>query len=383
MVMCRRLPLAIAVAGLGFAGSPAPAPASDCTRTSVGRTPLDDLGAGLDLGQFQGGLYPGGENAVPPTHAAEGLARAAAVRPVDASGQPSPGGRAVLLSIGMSNTSQEFCSASSVEPCDPWTSMGQAAVHPAVNREWLVIANGARGGQVASTWDSPTDPNYDFVRDARLAPKGVTEAQVQVLWIKQANPLPTVSLPAANADARQLEATLGDVVRAARVRYPNLAIAFLSSRIYAGYADTALNPEPYAYESGFSVKWLIEAQIEQMAGAGVDPIAGDLDFDSAAPWLAWGPYLWADGTTPRSDGLLWSCSDFEGDGTHPTQPGEEKVADLLLAFLLASPFATPWFRAPAAAPSASPAGLALLAGALLAAAAGARRGSRRGRRGRS
>ncbi len=34
-------------------------------------------------------------------------------------------------------------------------------------------------------------------------------------------------------------------------RFPNLRIAYLSSRIYAGYAKSALNPEPYAYESGF------------------------------------------------------------------------------------------------------------------------------------
>ena len=39
--------------------------------------------------------------------------------------------------------------------------------------------------------------------------------------------------------------------------------ATLSSRIYAGYAVTPLNPEPYAYESAFSVRGLIQ---QQMAG---------------------------------------------------------------------------------------------------------------------
>ena len=58
-----------------------------------------------------------------------------------------------------------------------------------------------------------------------------------------------------------------------------------------------MNPEPYAYESGFSMKWLIEAQINQMETGVIDPDAGDLDYDSGvAPWLAWGTYLWADGT---------------------------------------------------------------------------------------
>ena len=29
--------------------------------------------------------------------------------------------------------------------------------------------------------------------------------------------------------------------------------------------------------------------------------------------MAWGPYLWADGEVPRSDGLQWFCSDFASD----------------------------------------------------------------------
>jgi hypothetical protein len=320
--------------------------AAECDQTSVGLVPLTDLGAGTYLGRFQGGLYPGGANVAPPAHRSAGLARAQAVQPRDASGAPDADGAYVLLSIGMSNTTQEFCSQSSFEPCDPFTFMGQAAAHPAVDHGALVIANGARGGQAAQTWDDPADANYDRVRDEVLAPKGVTEAQVQVVWIKEATAQPTASLPAASANAYELEALLGDIARAVRARYPNVQMIFFSSRIYAGYASTTLNPEPYAYESGFSVKWLIEAQIAQMAGGGADEIAGDLDYGAGvAPWLGWGPYLWADGLVPRSDGLTWECSDFSADGTHPAPPGREKVGTMLLEFFLGSPFTRPWFRA--------------------------------------
>lgn len=45
-------------------------------------------------------------------------------------------------------------------------------------------------------------------------------------------------------------------------KFPNLRIACLSSRIYGGYATTHLNPEPYAYESAFVVRWLIQDQIK-------------------------------------------------------------------------------------------------------------------------
>jgi hypothetical protein len=312
--------------------------ASDCTVTSVGLTPLNDLGPGLYLGQFQGGLYPNGLNIPPPAHVNAGVSVASAIEPLDVSGVPDPDGRYVLMSLGMSNTTQEFGG-------QPWTFMEQAGADSRVNHAELAIANGALGGQVADLWDSPTDSNYDRVRDEVLAPQGLGELQVQALWIKLADRMPTVSLPAANADAYQLLGHLGNVCRSAKIRYPNVKVVVLSSRIYAGYASISLNPEPYAYETGFAVKWLIEAQIRQMAGGPIDPIAGDMDYDTVAPFVAWGPYLWADGMTPRSDGLTWACADLEDDGTHPAPSGEEKVADRLLGFMLNSPFTRPWFRA--------------------------------------
>ena len=227
---------------------------ADCTQTSVGTVPLDELGTGLYLGQLAGGLYPGGANVAPPAHLAAGRARARAIVPLNAAGEPDPTGRYVLLSIGMSNTTQEFCSASETYvACNSWTFMGQAAADATVDDEALVIVNGARGGQVASTWDAPTDSNYDFVRDSRLTPAGVAEQQVVAAWVKVANPTPSVGLPAANADAYTLLVRMGNIARALKSRYPNLQLAFFSSRVYAGYASTTLNPEPYAYESGFAV----------------------------------------------------------------------------------------------------------------------------------
>lgn len=323
------------------------ATAANCAGTTTGRIPLPDLGPSLYLGAFQGGLYSGGSNNVPAAHATVGAARAAAIQPRDAVGNPSPTGKYVLLSIGMSNTTQEFCAADSdSQPCTPWSFKARAAADPRVNHSTLVIVNGARGGQSATTWDDPTDPNYDQVRNVRLAGAGVTEAQVQAAWVKVANPGPTLSLPNPNADAYALVTSIGGILRALRTRYPNIQVVFLSNRIYAGYASTALNPEPYSYESGFACKWVIEAQANQMAGGPIDPRAGDLNYNTVAPWVAWGPYLWADGLMPRSDGVTFACADVEADGTHPAPWGEQKVANLLMNFMLTSPFATPWFVVP-------------------------------------
>ena len=302
--------------------------------------PLSELGTTRYLG-FAGGLYPDG-NALPTAHAQLGAERARQIRPLDQSGQPDANGKYVLLSIGMSNTTQEFCSADSGLPCEPWTFMGQAATDPAVNHQSLVIVNGARGGQAAEAWTSPDSLNYDRIRDTRLRPLGLSEAQVQIVWLKVADRAPTTSLPDPNADAYVLERRMGDIVRASKVRYPNLQQVFLSSRTYGGYATGPLNPEPYAYESGFAVKWLIEAQIEQAASGVVDPIAGTLSL-TTAPWVAWGPYLWAAGTAARSDGLVWERGDFQNDGTHPSRAGEQKVGTLLLNFFRTSPQTRCWF----------------------------------------
>ncbi len=333
--------LAALAAILACGGDPSAAPRGG---PDTLRVALNDLGTGTYLG-FTGGLYPNSSNAPPARHDSVGLARARAIVPLDGSGAPSPDGMIVLMSVGMSNTTQEFCSASATLPCDAWSFMGLAAADPAVRQATLVIVNGARGGQAASTWDQAADPNYDRVRDSVLTPQGLTEKQVQIVWVKQANPGPSTALPAPQADAYALETSLGGIVRALKTRYPNLQQVFLSSRTYGGYATTTLNPEPYAYESGFSVAWLIRAQIDQMAGGGtvIDARAGDLDYDGAGAWLAWGPYLWAHGTNARSDGLTWSRSDFVSDGTHPSQSGRQKVGTMLLAFFTTSSYTRCWF----------------------------------------
>ncbi len=309
--------------------------------------PLNDLGSGSYLG-FTGGLYPNGMNQMPSDHLAAGLIAASSVRPLNSQGQPASNGKIALLSVGMSNTTQEFCSDRSGNqpvPCTSISFVGQATADPAVNHSTLVFINGASGGQAATTWDSPSKLNYDRVRDFDLAQAGLTEAQVQVAWLKVANPNPTVSLPASNADANILLSGMGNIVRAMKIRYPNLRIVYVSSRIYAGYASSTLNPEPYSYESAFSVKWLIEAQINQMRGASPDPISGNLSYNTVAPLLAWGPYPWANGMTPRSDGLVWQCSDLNSDGTHPANPGRQKVGTMLLNFLKNEETARSWFLA--------------------------------------
>jgi len=295
-----------------------PARAIDCSRDSTGLVPLTDLGAGTFQG-FPGGLYPGSSNQRPPAHESAGIAIASSLVLLDTQGNPDPTGRIVLVSIGMSNCTLEF------------RTFVPLAMNDANRNPRLLVIDCAEGGQTARIVRDPASAYWDTVA-ARLHAHGSSLAQVQAVWIKEANARPTGGFPAATDS---LLWDLGGVVRTIKAKMPQTKLCYLTSRIYAGYATTDLNPEPYAYESGFAVKWLIDAQI-----AGVD----SLSYGSGqAPWLSWGPYLWADGLKPRFDGFTWPCAAFQSDGTHPSTLGQEIVADSLLAFFSKDETATPWF----------------------------------------
>lgn len=322
--MPRRLTLSLAL--IAALARPAVAIASNCNGTQTGLIPLTALGAGTYQG-FAGGLYPGGSNTRPPAHDVTGLAIANTIAPIDTFGNPDPNGRVVMISIGMSNCTQEFSTFVPMSNAD-------ASRDPSVR-----VIDCARGGQTASLIKNPNYTYWDTVR-TRLRGVGSSSAQVQVAWIKEANAGPTTGFPAATTTLMQ---DLGSVVRTLKDHFPNLRIAYLSSRTYGGYASTPLNPEAYAYESGFAVKWLIEGQIAGEDSLNHDPGQGAVE----APWLAWGPYLWADGLNPRpGDGLTYACSDFvASDGTHPSGPGRTKVANLLLDFFQTDATAQPWYLA--------------------------------------
>lgn len=305
--------------------------------------PLMDMGTTTYLG-FSGGLYPNASNFPPAAHANEGTNRANLIEPLNSNGNPDPAGTILLLSIGMSNTAQEFCGEDYWANCTPESFGGQAFSDPQVNQANLTLINGARPGQSAATWQSPRSPNYQIISQ-KLSAAGLSEEQVQVIWLKVANDNSAANpaLPITNADAYILLGRLANIVRTLKLLYPNLQQIFLSSRIYGGYSTLSTSPEPYAYETGFAVKWLIEAQIEQMVTGQINPQTGDLNYNTVAPWLAWGDYLWANGSQPRSDGLTWQSADFEADGIHPSSSGVEKVGQLLLNFFKSSPFTSLWF----------------------------------------
>ncbi|MCC6939617.1 MAG: T9SS type A sorting domain-containing protein [Flavobacteriales bacterium] len=298
---------------------------ANCGQTSTGMVPINDLGTGTYMGMM-GGLYPNGLNVRPPAHHAAGLAFAAQVQPLDTTGAPDPvNGKVVWLSIGFSNATQET-----------QTFIPMATALPDLNPK-LVLVDGALGGQTAAILSTPTNPSYATYWNTvinRLSAAGVTDQQVQAIWLKDDN---QATLPI-EEHSDSVHVQFKRITHELHDRFPNAHLCYIASRIYAGYASSALNPEPYAYRNGWTMKQLIG---EQIAG---DPELQHSGAGANAPWLSWGVYLWADGTTPRSDGLTWVCpDDYQNDGTHPSTIGRAKVAALLLDFFTTDSTTCSWF----------------------------------------
>ncbi|MBK8498770.1 MAG: T9SS type A sorting domain-containing protein [Flavobacteriales bacterium] len=299
---------------------------ANCAGTSTGMIPINDLGTGTYLGMM-GGLYPNGSNARPQAHLDAGLAFAQQVQPLDPLGTADPvNGKVVWLSIGFSNATQETQAFISMA-----TALPNLDPH-------LVVVDGAQGGQTATILSTPNHPNYAPYWNTvanRLANAGVTDQQVQAIWLKDDNQAGATPI---EEHSDSLLVQFKRIAHELHTRFPNAHLCYVASRIYAGYASTMLNPEPYAYRNGWTMKELIG-----------DQIAGDPELQYAgpganAPWLSWGVYLWADGTTPRSDGLTWICpDDFQDDGTHPSILGRDKVAQLLLDFFTTDSTTCSWF----------------------------------------
>jgi hypothetical protein len=270
------------------------------------------------LGSGEPGLYPGGGNLPTAAHLAYGLSRTAAIRPLPSALLPTSAPAIGFVAVGMSNANQE------------WGRFAWLAANGARHNARVILVDAAQGGTDASEMDEASEPYWNFFNQ-RVAAAGLGLDQIQVVWLKQsiqggAGPFPT--------GASTLQQSLAGIVDVLQARCPNLQMVLLSSRIWGG-------GEPWNFETAFAVKGLITSQVDAIAPG-----------TETRPWLVWGPYLWADGLNPRSDGLFWDPAlHLEADLTHPSAGGEQQVADQLNAYLAAQDFVSSWlFPAQGATP---------------------------------
>lgn len=336
-----RSPVAALVAVLALAGSPSfAAELRDCAFESTGLVPLMDLGPGRYLG-FEGGLYPGGSNEIPPAHLAAGLAAAGEVVPRDGLGRPDSLHGSVFVGVfGFSNAAMEAIPLADSITADPR------------RKRWVRLVNCAVPGCTADRIVNPGAPYWTKVADS-LRAAGCSDAQLQVVLLKL-----TIAYP--DQPFEEFTSLLADygsaIVGILRSRYPNVRLVYLWSRSFAGYSGypasrDSLNPEPWAYWTGFAVKELIGRQIENRAELDGGPSPG------ALPWLGWGAYLWTDGRQPRSDGLRWECTDLNPDAVHPSPKGRGKAASRWMRFFREEdPLSKVWYHSGAdgAVPESAP-----------------------------
>jgi hypothetical protein len=289
---------------------------------STGLKPLTEMTADDRYKGEDGGLYGAGMNEPPEVHQLAAQEALKKITPLDTQGKPSPNGKIVFISLGMSNAAGEFSMFKDSADRDPQKSPD------------VLIVNCAIGGAGVSSWASRGSGTWQKVAE-RLKAADVTPEQVQVAWIKHADPGPAPDTFALQY-AKHVKEKIAGSLAVTRSTFPNLRVAYLSSRIYGGYNIAGIrrvNPEPFAYETAFSVRWVI-----------LDQIASEKKGKVERPVLLWGPYLWADGVTPRkSDKLVWERKDLGEDGVHPSQLGGQKVASLLQEFVKTDAGAKCWF----------------------------------------
>jgi hypothetical protein len=295
--------------------------------TSNPLVPLTDLETGAYLG-VEGGLYPNGSNVRPPDHDAAGITLADSIQPLDVNGNPLASGQYALLSLGESDTQQIYMQFMQLANADP------------VKNPKLVLANGAMSGGTAHIWADLSSTYWSTLLNTTLPNAGVSPNQIVAAWVEGIDAQPTGTYP---ADMQPTQVDLETVMQNLHTKFPNLKLAYLSGREYGGYGNgiTPYDPEPYAYESSLAARGVIEDQLSGVTSLNWDPNVGAV----MAPWLAWGPYYWANGLLARGDGLVYTCQDLRSDGLHPSNPaGRQKIASYMLNFFKTDTTTIPWFR---------------------------------------
>lgn len=300
--------------------------------------PIKDLTTGSFIDELGnphvGGLYPSGSNTMPVSYSKDYKTWATSkIKPLDYNGvKDLTNGKIIFLSVGPSNTSKEFKNL-----CDKVASGSIPNINP-----YVVTINGAKGGTDINNCLDINDPYFDDVI-TKVTDQGYSYKQVQVIWLKNSDKVTPEGGVTYNNFVPQLYGKMKTCISNLQVKFPNLKIVYLQNRscgeyvVYEPSKKTLM--EPGSYYQGWVIKQLIEDQING------DPT---MNYKTGNfPLLCWSDEWWANGATPRMDGLFYLSTDFVSDGLHPNTNGLLKLVDgRLIPFLTTStkdPYAYKWF----------------------------------------
>ena len=298
----------------------------DVAGTSDPMVPIIDLGTSTYFGT-EGGLYGNGSNVSPEPHLSDGINFAKTIKPLDSAGNPDPNGKYVFVGIGISTLLYEM------QAFVPMAS-GDASTN-----SHLVIVDGGEPSASATDFANLSSPFWGTLLNNIIPNAGVTPKQVAVVLFEDIDVFPTGTYP---SDMVQLTGELETIARNALIQFPNVKLMYYGPRFYSGYSGTfdKSSPEPYAYEQGFAIQSALLDQIGGDPSLNYNPANGPV----VAPWMGYGPYIWANGLIARSDGLTYNCQDVRSDGRHPSELyGAPKIAAQFLNFFKTNGTTAPWF----------------------------------------
>ena len=146
-----------------------------------------------------------------------------------------------------------------------------------------------------------------------------------------------VQIAIAGTDTERVEyvrSLINETIRVSRIHFPNVKQVYLVGREFGGWSkQDAPDGSVFAGEPG---NWALSIAIDRA----VADNAGRPD----GVWVGAGPYMWANGDTPRADGLTWSEELFKEDGRHLRDPAAKNAALMIHEFFLNDETA-PWYEA--------------------------------------
>lgn len=277
-------------------------------------TPLSEMGSRTYKAQ-PGGLYGDGSNQPPADHEDAAIRAAISVK-------TTPGPIAMLI-VGWTDTKWQADKL-----------LAKFTQIPGRNPN-LVVVNAAQPFRTLGAWADPASEAWDQA-DTLLGERKLTPSHVKVVWMKHILSQPD-RYGGFSEYTQVFQAALGDALRAAKIRFPELKLAFLSSPTRT-CTDTGVLPEPYAYEAAFAVRGLIMRQAGGDPTLNHDPTRGNV----LAPVVLWGPYVWAQASPRMSDGFYWSCMDTWSDCIHGVG-GSDRIVSFSLDFFSRHPASALWF----------------------------------------
>ncbi len=292
----------------------------NCGAAPTGFTPFVDLQTGTYLG-YQAGMYPGGSNELTGPHLKSGKTIANGIKPLDGSGAVNFGDGVVLVA-GFGPSVPGHIYNKFVDHIR--TPSEKYDLNPCMDAINLCVGGKDLG---YATIDSTTDSYWESLVQ-KVYDVGYTPEQVQIGWMyfnSKGLTVPPV-FPDKSIETKDLEILF---LNKAKEYFPNIKIMYISARHYGGFADTTILEyyslaEPASYQNNWSVKWLVEEQINNS-----NPLLQYKGANPKAPYVLWGPNFWCDGNIKRGwDDKKYICelSYSLDDGYHLSDQQDSKDA---------------------------------------------------------